>query len=196
MARRQQMPAHKRRRAAAKRAQVSQVRRARTLRDQMWRERLFLVALFALAALLRVAGLTSQSLWADEGNSVRLTERPLNLVVDAARADVHPPGYYLALWGWVRLFGQGEAAVRALSVVTGVLLVGLVYLLGRRFAGPRAGWFAAFCASVSPFQIQYAQEVRMYILVAFLGAGAAYAFFRWLEAVETGQDRPWRWSIC
>ena len=170
------------------------MRQARTLRDQIWRARLFLVVLFVLAAVLRVAGLTSQSLWADEGNSVRLTERPLSLVIDAARADVHPPGYYLVLWSWARLFGQGEAAVRALSVVIGVLLVGLVYLLGRRFAGLRAGWFAAFCAAVSPFQIQYAQEVRMYILVAFLGACAAYAFLRWLEAVESGQDRPWSWS--
>jgi mannosyltransferase len=195
MARRKQMPAGKKRRAAVERAQVTEVRRARALRDQIWRARLFLVVLFVLAAMLRVAGLTSQSLWADEGNSVRLTERPLSLVIDAARADVHPPGYYLVLWCWARLFGQGEAAMRALSVVTGVLLVGLVYLLGRRFAGRRAGWFAAFCAAVSPFQIQYAQEVRMYILVAFLAAAAAYAFIRWLEASESGQHRPWRWTM-
>ena len=27
-----------------------------------------------------------------------------------------PPGYYVLLWGWVKLFGNGEVAVRALSV--------------------------------------------------------------------------------
>jgi hypothetical protein len=144
---------------------------------------------------LRVLNLTEQSLWADEGNSVRLTERPLPLIIDAARADVHPPGYYLALWGWVKLFGQGEGSVRALSVVIGIALVSLVYLIGLRQFGARAAWLAAFCAAVSPFQVQYSQEVRMYILVAFLGACALYAFVRWLEDVELGTGFPWRWSV-
>jgi predicted membrane-bound mannosyltransferase len=146
-----------------------------------------------MAIGVRVVNLTAQSLWADEGNSVRLTERSLDLVVAAARADVHPPGYYVLLWGWVKLFGQGESAVRALSVVVGVALVGLVYLIGHRLFGPRVGWLAALCAAISPFQVQYSQEVRMYILVAFLGAGATYAFVRWIGA--QGQRQRLNWSV-
>jgi len=57
----------------------------------------------------------------------------------------------------------------------------LIYLAGRRWFGPRAGWLAGFCAAVSPFQVVYSQEVRMYILVAFLGMGVAYAWGRWIE---------------
>ena len=103
----------KRQRINAERMQAEQAAIARTRRARMWRVWAYLAVLFVLAIALRVFRLTEQSLWADEGNSVRLTERPLNLVIDAARADVHPPGYYLLLWGWVRLFGQGEAAVRS-----------------------------------------------------------------------------------
>lgn len=157
------------------------------------RQRAFNVALFVIATALRVANLTSQSLWADEGNSVRIAERPLTLVIEAARADVHPPGYYVLLWAWAKLFGQSEAAMRALSVVIGVLVVGLVYLLARSLFGPRAGWLAAFCAAVSPFQIVYSQEVRMYILVAFWAIASTYAFVRWLDAQDDGQ--PVRWGV-
>jgi hypothetical protein len=153
----------------------------------------FTLLVFILAAVLRTSNLTAQSLWADEGNSVRLTERPLDLVIAAARADVHPPGYYLMLWGWVRLFGQGEAAVRALSAVIGVAVVALVYAIGTRVFGRRAGWLAAFCAAVSPFQVQYSQEVRMYVLVALLGTAATLAFIRWIE--WRGQRERFLWSL-
>ncbi|MBN1579083.1 MAG: glycosyltransferase family 39 protein [Anaerolineae bacterium] len=163
-------------------------------RAQNARLRAFIIALFVIAIALRVVNLTSQSLWADEGNSVRLTERSLSLVIDAARADVHPPGYYVLLWGWAKLFGQSEVAVRALSVVIGVLVVALVYLLARRLFGARAGWLAAFCAAVSPFQIVYSQEVRMYILVAFWGIAATYTLAGWFDA-ENQRQRVW-WSVA
>jgi len=166
-------------------------REERARRVQIWRKGVFLAVLMVLAVALRAANLTRQSLWADEGNSVRVAERSLGLVIAAARADIHPPGYYLLLWGWVKLFGQGEVAVRSLSVVLGVVLVGLVYLLGSRWLGGRCGWLAAFCAAVSPFQVAYSQEVRMYILAALLGATATYALVRWMEWGEQRQRAIW-----
>jgi mannosyltransferase len=188
------MPAEKQRRISAERERAAQAGRARAARVRAWRGQAFLAGLLVLAVVLRAANLTAQSLWADEGNSVRVTERPLDLVVAAARADVHPPGYYVLLWGWVKAFGQGEAAVRAFSVVVGVALVGLIYLLGAQIWGSRVGWLAAFCAAVSPFQIQYSQEVRMYILVAFLGALVAYAFARWIAAFAHEGSPSLLWS--
>jgi len=169
-------------------APVQGTSRASRYAARAWRSGVYLAILGVLAVVLRIANLTSQSLWADEGNSVRLIERPLRLVIEAARADVHPPGYYVLLWVWGRVFGQSEVAVRSLSVAIGVCLVGLIYLIGRRWVGARAGWLAAFCAAVSPFQVMYSQEVRMYILVAFLGAAATYAFACWLEG-GTARDR-------
>jgi 4-amino-4-deoxy-L-arabinose transferase-like glycosyltransferase len=194
MVERKRMPAKKQRRIAAQRARAAQAGRERAALIRAWRGQVFLAGILILAVVLRSANLTTQSLWADEGNSVRVTERPLKLVIDAARADVHPPGYYVFLWGWVKVFGQSETAVRALSVIVGVALVGAVYLLGARLWGPRAGWLAAFCAAVSPFQVQYSQEVRMYILVAFLAALAAYAFLRWIDAFARERRTSRAWS--
>jgi mannosyltransferase len=190
------MPAGKQKRIAAQRGRATQAGRERADRIRTWRVQVFVAVLLVLAVVLRATNLTAQSLWADEGNSVRVTERPLPLVVKAARADVHPPGYYVLLWGWVRAFGQSETAVRALSVVVGVALVGLIYLLGTDVWNARVGWLAAFCAAVSPFQVRYSQEVRMYILVAFLGALVVYACGRWLRAFELDRRPSALWSAA
>ncbi|MBN1642435.1 MAG: glycosyltransferase family 39 protein [Anaerolineae bacterium] len=195
MTERKRRPVHKQRRVVVERAQVQRAQQARAARVRAWRVQLFTVVLLLFAVALRAANLTTQSLWADEGNSVRLSERRLPLIIDAARADVHPPGYYLLLWGWVRVFGQSEIAVRALSVVVGTATVWMVYLLGTRVWTARTGWLAAFCAAVSPFQVQYSQEVRMYILVAFLAAATLYALVRWLEASASAGQMGWGWGV-
>ncbi len=155
---------------------------------RMW---IFLAALMALAVGLRLFHLTMPSLWADEGNSVRVTERALHLVIDAARADIHPPAYYVLLWGWAKLFGQSEAAMRGFSALVGVLLVGAIYALAQRLFGRRTGWLAAFCAAVSPFQIAHSQQARMYILVALEAVVATWALVGWLEATQPRQRIRW-----
>src|SRR5512135_1936698 len=89
-------------------------------------------AILILAALLRFFQLDAQSFWNDEGTSARVAERSLPLITAAAIGDIHPPLYYYALHFWRQLFGPGEFALRSLSAILGVVLVGLVYLLGRR----------------------------------------------------------------
>src|SRR5579859_4000717 len=70
-----------------------------------------------LAAVLRFHLLGQQSFWNDEGNTLRLVERPVPALLDAASHDIHPPGYYLALKVWWRLTGDSEFALRAFSAL-------------------------------------------------------------------------------
>jgi len=135
-----------------------------------------LLVILVLATGLRFYRLDGQSFWNDEGNSVRLVERPWATMVGGAAADIHPPGYYALLWGWVRLFGFSEIAVRSLSALLGLLLVYVTYRLGRLLDGPAVGLAAALVAAVAPFQVYYSQEARMYILVALSGALSMYFF--------------------
>ncbi|MGD8902409.1 MAG: glycosyltransferase family 39 protein [Anaerolineae bacterium] len=135
----------------------------------------FLVLIMLLAFGLRFYHLGAQSLWNDEGTSVALAQRDLvSMTQDAAR-DIHPPLYYWLLGGWVRLFGTGEAAVRSLSALLGGVLVALTFALGRLLAGRWTGLVAALLAAVNPFQVYYAQEARMYMLLAVLTAGSMLA---------------------
>ena len=127
---------------------------------------LFLVLILALAAGLRFVELGAQSLWADEGNSAALATRSFAQISQDAANDIHPPLYYWLLRIWAQAFGHSEIALRSLSAVTGVLLILAVAELGRLLFNDAVGIGAGFIAALSPFQVYYSQEARMYILVA------------------------------
>ncbi|MFN8188012.1 MAG: glycosyltransferase family 39 protein [Gaiellales bacterium] len=141
-----------------------------------------LPAILALATALRFANLGENSLWSDEAYSVIMAQRdPVEIVHKSAAVDSHPPLYYLLLSAWIAIFGDSEYAVRSLSAVIGVLVVAVVYLLGRRIAGRRVGLVASLVAAISPFYLLYSQEARMYILAALLAGLSFLAFLHLLE---------------
>jgi 4-amino-4-deoxy-L-arabinose transferase-like glycosyltransferase len=147
---------------------------------------LILAAILCAAALLRFYRLDHQSFWNDEGNSARIAERSLGLILEGAAGDVHPPGYYLLLHAWRRLFGQSEFALRSLSVVAGLGLVSCTWLLGRHLSGRAVGLIAASLSALSPFAVYYSQEARMYALLGALAAAATYVTHRTLEDLGQG----------
>lgn len=123
-----------------------------------------------LAGGLRFYNLAGQSLWSDEGNSVALARQSWREIIQRTAFDIHPPLYYHLLQMWVTIFGDSEIGLRSLSAVLGVILVYLTYQLGDRLFHRRVGLIAALIASFSPLQIYYAQEARMYMLLAVLSS--------------------------
>jgi mannosyltransferase len=131
-----------------------------------------LALVLILAVGLRAYRLDAQSFWNDEGNSARIAERSIPLILEGAAGDIHPPAYYLLLAGWRAIFGQGEAALRALSVVFSVLTVLLSFWVGGRLFGWWEGLLASLLVAINPFQIYYAQEARMYAMLAALATAS------------------------
>jgi 4-amino-4-deoxy-L-arabinose transferase-like glycosyltransferase len=146
------------------------------------RSRLLLLGILLLGASLRFYRLGAQSFWNDEGNSARLAERSLPLIVQGAAGDIHPPGYYLLLHYWRALFGHSEFALRSLSAVAGLALILCTYLLGRQLFGEPTGLMAAFVSATSPFAIYYSQEARMYALLAAISAASTCFAIRHLQS--------------
>ncbi len=142
------------------------------------------LALIVLAAgALRLYRIDGQSFWNDEGNSARLAERSVDLILEGARGDIHPPGYYLALHYWRGLLGQSEAALRGLSALSGVALIIFTFLMGRRlFEDAATGLVAAALVAVNPFEVYYAQEARMYAMLALWAMLATWAMLAWWQA--------------
>ena len=141
------------------------------------------IAALLLALGLRLYRIDAQSLWNDEGTSVAVASRDLATITRDAAGDIHPPLYYWLLAGWQRLAGTSELAVRSLSALLGVALVALIFSLGRLLGPPGASWTApaaAALAAINPFLVVYAQEARMYTLLALWAALAFYAALRWL----------------
>ena len=152
-----------------------------------------LAAIALLAFGLRLYRLGFQSLWYDETVSVHLAGKSLSALVAHTAGDIHPPGYYLLLHLWTRLVGDSDFAVAFLSLFFGVLLVPLAYWLGAKVYGARAGVLAAFLVAVSPYNIWYSQEVRMYTLGAVLGMGVLGAVLHLVSVPAARKTVYYRW---
>ncbi|MBN1287222.1 MAG: glycosyltransferase family 39 protein, partial [Anaerolineae bacterium] len=123
------------------------------------------VVLIVLGAFaLRVWQLDVQSLWFDELVAVYAASQPLPEIPAADPSN--PPLYFILLHGWLALAGASPFAIRLLPALLGTLLVAGVWALGRRQGGPATGLLAAALAAISPLLWWYAQEGRMYTLMA------------------------------
>ena len=130
------------------------------------------------AAALRLATLDAQSLWFDEAfTPVHVLHGGLGATLRSmAHTENTPPLWYVLDWGWTRLLGTGAVAMRSLSALAGVGLVGVGWLIGRELAQRRAAVALAALLAVNPLMVWYSQEARAYELLALLG-GLSYLFY-------------------
>jgi hypothetical protein len=140
-----------------------------------------------LGGCLRVLLLDSKGMWLDETFSVWLSNHNIaDLLHWAAKIDPHPPLYYLLLHYWIALGGDTPYNVRLLSVLFGAGTIPLIYLIGKRLSGAEVGLAAAVLLALSPFNIYFAQETRMYTCLTFNAAVAIYALVRLLTDPHSG----------
>jgi 4-amino-4-deoxy-L-arabinose transferase-like glycosyltransferase len=160
--------------------------------DPEWR---VVAGLTVVAAALRFATLTHQSLWFDEAQAVHEMRLSLGAMLHAWSAnEPNPPLYFVVGWLWTHVFGAGVAGLRSLSAVIGTATVPLVYLAGRELVSRRASLFAAALVTLSPFMIWYAQEAREYGLLAALSAASLLFFARAWRAPAGHRDLMW-WTV-
>ncbi len=141
----------------------------------------------AFAALTRAVHLGTKTLWSDEVASIviaKLHWADFWRVVTTNEANMS--FYYLLLRLWVHL-GDQPSYVKFLSVLPGVVVVPVVYWIGREILSREAGIFAALLLSVNVFHIRYSQEARSYSLVVLL---VALSFLSFLRCVRQ-QDHSW-----
>ncbi len=136
-----------------------------------------LTALVLVSLHLRSTALHAP-FWIDEGLSVGIGSHPLLDIPGVLRLDGSPPLYYVVLHVWMAVFGDGQATTHALSLAFALLSIPVAYWAAAGTFGRRAGLFAALLASVNPFLTYYAQETRMYALVALLALVVAAALVR------------------
>ncbi|RME84637.1 MAG: hypothetical protein D6775_04925 [Caldilineae bacterium] len=141
--------------------------------------RLTLLLILLLAFVLRVHEIDAQSLWYDEGVTAQVARLGVGELARWTADDIQPPLYYLLVGGWLRFVPFGELTLRLPSAFFGLLLVPLLWALGRRLWDEGAGLLTALVATVSPLMVYYAQEARMYTLLLMWVSLAALAAVRW-----------------
>jgi mannosyltransferase len=143
-----------------------------------------LALVLAFGAGLRLIGLGSQSLWADEALTPVLAYWPTADML-LRPTDPTPFLYYLLH----KLFIPADAgveAVRSISLIAGILSIGAIYFVGRLAFGRSGGLLAAALLAVWAAHIDYSQEARAYSLLFLLTLGSAAGLLWWFR--ETGSE--------
>ncbi|MBI5302084.1 MAG: glycosyltransferase family 39 protein [Chloroflexi bacterium] len=147
--------------------------------------RVWLPLILLAAFALRLYRLGIASLWYDETVSVFLAQKDLLALTRHTAGDIHPPLYYYLLHFWGQLAGWSEFAMAFLSLFFGVLLIALTYRVAREWFDQRVGVVAALLVALSPYNLWYSQEVRMYTLGATLGLASTFLFVRLISQQST-----------
>jgi mannosyltransferase len=164
----------------------SRVRRA-------WRTpRAAAITFGSAAAMLALIGSWIPSLWGDEAASVMSAERPVpSLLRMLTHVDAVHGTYYLALHGWISVFGASPFSVRLPSAFAAGLTVAAVVLIAWRLASPRAALVAGVICCVLPRVTYMGEEARSY---AFSAAIASWLTLLLVELLARRLVRR-RWWI-
>jgi len=132
-----------------------------------------------LALVLRLINLTRYDLWHDEIASL-FKVKISSLWYLSTNFPSFQPLYNLFLTYW-QVLGDTPLILKFSSVISGIISVFVIYLLGRELFNKKAGIICAFLFSISPFSIQYSQELRPYSLLILLILISTFSFVKLLN---------------
>ena len=137
---------------------------------------------------LRLISINTRGLWLDEAITVKQASRTFLVVIQKLATGVHPPLYHITMHYWLKAFGRSEVSLRSFSVLVGVIAIPVAYWAASRIYDRRTGLIAAGLVALSPFQIWYSQEARMYAMLFLMGL-LSIAFL--VLAVRENRARLW-----
>ena len=127
---------------------------------------LMLSIVVLIAILLRLPNLT-ESIWFDELWSTYYKLGTFRQLAYYGVYDVSPPFHYVFMFGWIRVFGDSELAIRLPALIFGILSIPLAYVIAARYFDKQTGLLVALMMSLSPVHIWYSQEARPYSMLIF-----------------------------
>ncbi len=146
--------------------------------------------LTVLALALRLTSL-SRSLFTDEAYSFALAQRGFGHMLALFAYESNGTLYSVALWPLIRIFGSGEALLRAPALVAGVAGVPAMWWAARGLASGRVALIAAALLAVNPMAVWYSQEARAYSFIVLACCLAFGALARALAREDGARGGAW-----
>jgi uncharacterized membrane protein len=140
---------------------------------------LVVLAFVGVAIVIRLHGLSAANLWLDEANSWQVASYSWSKLIGELRGSPVGPLYFVLLKLWISALGDSAFALRAFSVLASVALIPLVYAVGVKLLSRRAGVLAAALTALSPLELYFAQEARMYMLTSLVALLTLWAYASW-----------------
>ncbi|MEP7067087.1 MAG: glycosyltransferase family 39 protein [Gemmatimonadota bacterium] len=132
--------------------------------------------------------MSASNLWLDEANSWQVASDSWSTLIGELRGSPVGPLYFVLLKLWISALGDSAFALRAFSVLASVALVPAVYAVGTKLLSRRAALIAAALTALSPLELYFAQEARMYMLTSLVALLTFWAYIRWRESVLASID--------
>ena len=134
-----------------------------------------LLVLLAIAAYFHTRTLSGQ-FWFNEALATGIASHPLSDLVHVLHQSGVSPLYFLLLHFWIDLFGTGETATHALSLLLSLLVIPAAMWTAWSLFGRRAGMFAGILFAFSAYLARYAQDTEMHTLLVLLAVFAVAGF--------------------
>lgn len=145
------------------------------------------LGLTTVAVGIRMA--TARDLWLDEALTARVTNGSfMSMFSSASAADAHPPLQMVLSWAARQAFGPSAFSLRLPSLLAGVLLIPLLYLVGTELYDRRAGLAAAAIGTFAPTLVWFSSEARPAAITMLL---ALLALFTMLCSLRCGRASDW-----
>jgi len=142
---------------------------------------LLVTAITLLAAGFRFYHIGDKSFWLDEGTSWAIAHSPAGQFWHRLWSqEFNMVAYYELLRMWLHL-GSSEAVIRALSALSAIATVPVLYELGNHLFDRYTGLVAALLLAVHPAHVAYSQEARGYTLAILLCLLSTRLFVRMME---------------
>jgi uncharacterized membrane protein len=151
-----------------------------------------LLALLALGLWLRLRFIHTVQLYPDEFVTLLAVQR-----IGEKGAPVMPSGLFYdhgLLFSYVGSlvagFGPAHLAVRYISLLFGMLTLGLTFWLGQRWFSPAVGLIATTGLAIAPATIEWSSRARMYALLQLLVLVTLWLAYEGIVQNKAG----WRWA--
>jgi mannosyltransferase len=149
--------------------------------------------LLVLAGSIRFHRIGSESFWLDEAYTYARAAMAPGEAIQASFEKGHVPTYFLLMHYWLAV-GDDEATLRAPSAIFGVLTTAAAMLLGWIAAGAVPALVAGLLVALSPLQVRYGQEARMYTMLTFAATIAVCGVVWLVKHPEQAANQLWRRS--
>lgn len=145
---------------------------------------LVILCILFLSAFIRIYDLSTESLWKDEALNLMTASKETipdlfrNLMVVHIN---HPPLYSLILHYWGSFFGFSEFSIRFISIIFGIGVVFMVYLLSMELFDRKTSIIAMIISAISTTNLVYSQEAKQYSMFAFFVLLSAYFLVKMIK---------------
>jgi hypothetical protein len=162
--------------------------------------RLWFATWTALALVVCGLAISNQSYWIDEANTAIKASQPTlakwwQEMTIMKGSDLQMPFYMVFAWGWEKLVGLNEFALRAGNAPW--FLLGLIAMFRAVAAAPRFQKCVALVVLSSPLIWQYLNEARPYAMQIGMSFIVFFSLYRLgLEQKTPCRERYWIIALC